>query len=563
MKLGLVFSLSFCGVILSSSLEGVENPGQNAPGSNEIVCRLGEKSRTYRITNPNPYVCKLYFERNGKPVPSSRSLYHAHKQTQFCEKKVEKYVSFWESKGWECGKSDKGLAAVVPVPAVKGAREIASEERPAEMVNRAPEANRQVARTLVAYHLSQNDMKSAEKELAERLKKHPEDPEYWQMLGKVKQKKKDYPGAKVAFLKAAELSSGTEQGENLYFVAKLETESGDRVTGESTLELLKEKSEFRESAELAINELKRGKPLPPLDRQKIAAAAEEEESKNGWRLTGTVTSGYDSNVVLLPDGGTGVAPGSSFITPSVQAAYLTKMAKSPLQIYLQGGYTYNAAEVAKTYNNMPVALGAEWHLPGKLGSVHRVSVSNEVGSVFVHPDSLYLFSVADTFTLKKVVQYGKGHSLHFLIPGGYSWYPGVTAEPINVREGFNVGAGIMNQHTWEKIVFTEYFGYTHQFALGDNFKSDAYSLTVSSGRNLVANIFGNAFAGYTYTKYPRSESNREDSKYSLGGQLSRRLDFWGPMIASLGYSHERSISSVASAKYEKDIATLKVTYVME
>ncbi|MFM8315959.1 MAG: hypothetical protein ACKOA8_16900, partial [Deltaproteobacteria bacterium] len=44
--------------------------------SEEVECRLGEQTRHYQVTTPNPYVCKLYFKRNGKAIPSSRSLWH-------------------------------------------------------------------------------------------------------------------------------------------------------------------------------------------------------------------------------------------------------------------------------------------------------------------------------------------------------------------------------------------------------------------------------------------------------------------------------------------------------
>ncbi|MFM8270072.1 MAG: tetratricopeptide repeat protein [Pseudomonadota bacterium] len=529
----------------------------------EVLCRKENKSTIFELNYDAPLACRLRYKKINQPSPQPRILWHAHRDKGFCEKKLKNHVNVFERYGWICSPEDTKVVVVPPPSSAASSREIASKTVDTPEAKPAPEANRQVTRTLVAFHLSQNDSKTAEDELATRIKQHPLDAEYWKLLGTVRNRNKDFKGARVAFLKAAELSQGTEQGENLYLVALAEMNSGDRVAAESTLEVLQEKSEFREAVDGAFQALKTGKPLPVLDRQKVEAVAREEESQNGWRLLGTVTSGYDSNVVLLPDSGTGISPGSSFITPSVQGAYLTNLFKSPLQLYLQAGYTYNAEELAKTYNNMPLMVGAEWHLPGRLGSVHRISVSNEAGFVFVHPSNLYLFSSSDTLLFKKALQYGKGNSVHFLLPVGYSWYPGVNVAPINNREGFNSGGGVMNQHTWGKVIFTEYFGYNHQFALGNNFKSDSYSVTGSSGTNLFSNIFGLAFGGYTYTNYPRSESLREDSKYSLGVLFSRRLDFWGPLVASLGYSHEWNVSTVDSAKYNKGIASLKITYALE
>lgn len=427
--------------------------------------------------------------------------------------------------------------------------------------NKAHPATHEVTRARISFFLKQNETMRAKEELDRQLKKHPNDPVFWHLLGRVKKQQKDFHGARIAFFRASENSTALDSGENLYYAAEAEALAGNVSNANRALLILQKREGFEDLAGQAIRGLGPGQAFPPLDRTKIEAAV--AESKNRWRFSGTLTSGYDSNVLLLPDASTGVAPGSTFLTPSVQAAYLTKLAGAPFQMYGMSGYSHNLDTDAQAYNNLPLTLGVEWQLPGTLGSEHLISVSAESDFVFLTAGGVDLFSASETLTLKKAFQYGEGNAVYILLPTGYTGYPGVTATSVDVRDGFKLGAGVLNQHSYKQFMFSEYIGYTHQFAKGNNYKTDTYSVTASAGTTVGYKIFASLLGGFSYSDYPLSADSRSDSKYNLGVQLSRKLDFWGPLVGSLGYGYERNVSTTSSAKYAKNIFSLKVSYVME
>src|SRR5262249_34088920 len=156
-------------------------------------------------------------------------------------------------------------------------------------------------------------------------------------------------------------------------------------------------------------------------------------------------------------------------------------------------------------------------------------------------------------TLKKVYVYGERNALFLMVPIGFSAYPGVHVDPINVRDGMNTGASVANQHGLGEFTFNENLGLVHQFASGDNYKSNLISAGVGASRIIVWQVNASLNASYGYTFYPTGDSNRKDSKFNFGINMSRSIGFLDSTIASLGYAHEKNTSNVASAKYDKDI----------
>lgn len=278
----------------------------------------------------------------------------------------------------------------------------------------------------------------------------------------------------------------------------------------------------------------------------------QKEIIRSLSLTGMLTTGVDSNVFLLPDTVYGAFAASPFISPSAQLDVSSEWFHSPIFAHLSAGYSSNLNSIARPYNNLPLGVSFEWQLPGAAGDEEHVSIQEEAGIVWLNPSDLVLFSVNQKLSIKKIFPTGSGDQMTVSVYSGYQSFPGVTVTPVNVRDGFNFGASLINQHTSNFVVFSESLTYTHQFAQGDNYKSDLVSLFGSAGIDLGDQVFSNLFSGVTYVNFPYSQYGRADTRFSVGAQISRPIEGWGSTWATLGLSHEDSISTQSAAQYQKN-----------
>jgi len=300
--------------------------------------------------------------------------------------------------------------------------------------NQALSTNRELVKTLTVYYLNNQKFNEAEKYLGAHLKSDPEDPDAWRLYGLVLSRLEEWDHAKEAYTKAADLSEGDEKGVNLYLRADVEARSGNPEKSKTTLNELSTIPGFSEQAELAKSSINGKNGLPSLTLLN-KSAAEKTEGRSPFKFTAIMASGYDSNVLLLPDFPSGVSPGSAFISPTFQAQYVDKLFNGTLTGLGSIGYTDNLSSDSAPFNNLPIALGFEWGFPGDSGW----SLTNQNSVVYMNTDGLNLFSEGTSLGIKKTFIHNSTRTLEAVLPVGYTSYPNAQApDPTFIRDGFTI-----------------------------------------------------------------------------------------------------------------------------
>lgn len=429
--------------------------------------------------------------------------------------------------------------------------------------------NREIVRTTVAYFFDSNNYAGAAETLETHLARDPADSEAWKLLGLADGKTRNWNGAKNAFEKAAELTTGLERGTNLYLLADAQIRSGTYSEGTATLNELKSTPGFEKPVKDATLAVSRFSPIPPLNLDRISAAYRSEMEGGGdspWKtlhITLTLGGGYDTNAMVIPDSviQTGqIPPASPFVSPSVQLTWGSSLFDGPLSMALSTGYTFYTSDVAMTLNSLPVAHATEWKVPGFWG----ISITNLLSLAFANSSGVGLFTYGDTFGLKKTLLGGSWGKLDLALPVGYTWYPGVTpASSADIRNGPTVSPNLVLRHKVGAYDFSEVLGYQHVFALGDNYKIDALNALLSVNRQFAGVWSAQGAVGYSWTMYPVSASQRRDPKLNAGIEVGRPVKFGVPTQMSFSYGFEQDFANVLLAAYVKHTFTFKVSYAIK
>lgn len=97
---------------------------ENPTYHQEVICRKQNKSRILELNYDGPMACRLQFKRNNQSSSKSEILWHAHKETAFCEQKLKKHVSLYEQSGWSRGKENTEISVVIPPISLASSRDI-------------------------------------------------------------------------------------------------------------------------------------------------------------------------------------------------------------------------------------------------------------------------------------------------------------------------------------------------------------------------------------------------------------------------------------------------------
>lgn len=419
---------------------------------------------------------------------------------------------------------------------------------------------REVAHAWAKHYLETQKLETASTHLRGHLKQDPEDAEGHYLLGITHRLMSNWQKAEDALGSAARLQTGVDRGATLYLLADTQIRSGNVSKAILTLEEVAKVPGLRNSAKKAAQGAEVGEPLPPLDLDRSEASGSEYRSP--WRSSLSVATGYDSNVLLLPDSQTaGLNPSTTMVTTGLQVGYSDKLFDQDFGLDLSASYSRNLTEAAVTFDNIPVNLGAEWRLPGKWNRKREAVLMPSVSTTFVNTAGMTLFSTSAGMGYKFNVLNSGGHLVDFALPLTHNWYPGVVVtSTADDRTGFSVAPGLSHQHGLLGFTATQALSYTHQFAKGQNFVSSNFNAQATLAREIGMDVAATLSASASKTSYPQNTTGRSETRYNLGVDFARSFKAFVPLRGSLSYGMENNSSTIEAASYFKHSAILKVNY---
>jgi hypothetical protein len=422
--------------------------------------------------------------------------------------------------------------------------------------------NREIAKAWAEYYLENREFNKASDYLQEHLSKDPKDPDALRLLGVTYRMTGKWDKAEAALKRSAELLTGVDQGAVLYLLADSQLHAGQVSQAQQTLNDVAQIPGLSASAKIASAKAVAGMTLPPLEYDPAAAEGTSAFSARPWNMSVNVSSGYDTNVLLLPDSQTaGLNPATAMVTTGAQADYSSKIFGRDFSSNLSASYTKNFNDAAVSFDNVPVSLGLEWTVPGAWAEAHRLSFTQQGSATFVNTAGMGLFSTAAGAGLKGTIWSYESHSLDLNLPVVHNWYPGVPiTSSADDRTGFNIAPSLTHRHGVLGLPVYETISYTHQFASGPNYVSTAYLASAGVSIELPKQVMGNLSIAGSKTTYPENTSGRSETKLNWGLEFSRKFNGFVPLTGSLAYGMEDNSSTIETATYLKHSFILKVNY---
>jgi tetratricopeptide (TPR) repeat protein len=416
----------------------------------------------------------------------------------------------------------------------------------------ADETNREIARTYANFHLSQRDLVSAVSGLREHIRSDPDDAGAWNLLGIVYLQASQPRYAADAFQGAVSRAGPEVRGIYLYNFADARARSGDLGAARTGLAQAAQDPRVATAAEAALVRLGSGAPLPPLKLTR----------PGHWRGSVSLSSGYDTNVLLSSDTAVAEATGaaSPSATTSVQAAHYKDHSERALLANGLASFTYHSDESARLYNSGYVAAGAEW-AEGE-DSRDRIgwAIGNELDVTFLNFNGFRFYNWNEGITPKLVIRHSPLHETELELPVRYQRFTVEDGSDLaDDRTGFGVRPLVTYRRSVGPNLMTAGFQFEKHLARGTNYRANAFSVPLSwSQRQLFFGLWGLFELDLSHTRYYAADDDRTDRFAKAAVTLGRPLG--GRWSGNLTYAFRRNLSSIGTYRYSKHLIALSVSH---
>ena len=420
------------------------------------------------------------------------------------------------------------------------------------------DVNREVILTYSKVYLEQRDFERAEQVILEYIaSENDRDGRILFQLGEVQLEQKKFADACNSYSAAVKVLKGADQIYAQYGLANCYFRGGRADDAKRLLsKIAKEASSHTDSVDQAIAWIKSGQvrpgdSLPPYRTRSRGEA---------FRMAGSVLSGYDTNVLLVEDDvAAGASPAdiaSPFVSPSLFATYQARIFGQILEARTYHTYTHYTNTAVNSFNSlysrMDLAIGSgavRWTLFGDAFLLNRNSFdlySWEGGLMW----SLFREDQTSRTTLIEIpLQYQK-----FVLAEGIDAVNDRTGGDLKVRfyrrwfrnDGENLLLGALLDL---------------QYSNGANYRMAGFSFPASGTVSLplfrklgLLNTFGLELRGQYF---PESDSGRRDLWGRFSAGLSRSIGSrWS---LALDFSGQKNISTVAAARYTKNVVFMQLS----
>ncbi len=440
-------------------------------------------------------------------------------------------------------------------------------EDPAAAAAEEVSATDEINMSILQYYIENNKINEAEAFLKGQLAQNPKLAQTWRALGLLAMQRKNYEEAKAALTKAAELSTGAQKGLNLYMLADVKTRAGDVEGAKKELKDAAKVEGFSDEIDKSVPQMKKGEALPNLDLAEIQRKKElrEKEARAPQYFmsgSGSLKTGFDNNVLLLPDMPTDVIPASYFVSPSLSGMYFGRLWGGNLSVTSNGSASINTASAAQAFNSGALTFGGDWSTnPDPVITKSRWNVGYNVNLALTQADWFSPFSVGNTVTPGWTYSLAGGQTFALSAPVTYTKFPGVViTSSSDDRGGPTFGGNGSFRHSVGLVSVSETVAYSYLNSIGRNFRSHSVNAGLSGVTTLPKETLSVLSLGYSYATYPNNEQGRKDKKVNASIDLTRPLSKVRPITGGLNYGVEKSFSTLAVADYIKYTFSLKVQY---
>jgi tetratricopeptide (TPR) repeat protein len=420
------------------------------------------------------------------------------------------------------------------------------------------DVNREVVLTYSKVYLEQKEFDRAEQVILDYISsENDRDGRLLFQLGEVQLEQRKFSEACASFQSSVGALKGPDQVYAQYGLARCQLRAGRMDETKKILNrIAKDASEITDSVDQALAGLKSGRirsgdALPPfLTRMKRSA----------FRFAGALGGGYDTNVLLVEDD---VARGASsddiasyFLNPSALLGFQTRIFGQSLEARLFNSYTHYLNQTVNSFNSLysraDLAFGSgpvRWTLYGDVFYLNRSPFglySWESGLMW----SLLRDDQSSKSTLLEIpLQYQK-----FILPEGTDSTNDRTGADLKVRftrrwyrgdgQSLSLGATL-----------------DAQLSTGANYKLAGFTLPASGVVSLpvfrslgLLNTFGLELRGQVF---PYSDTARRDLLGRFSAGFMRQIGSRWSLL--LDYSGQKNISTVAAARYSKNVVLLQLS----
>jgi hypothetical protein len=413
------------------------------------------------------------------------------------------------------------------------------------------DTNREVALTYAQVYLEQKLYEEAEAVLQQSLNQDGQDGAVLNYLGLVQLLEKRTAQACYSFQTASILfKEQQDQIYALYNLADCLHRGGRRTDSIRVLRELEQREVgISNSAEHALDLIDGGvlgmdEPLPPYLKK----------ARGKFRIGGTVSSGYDTNVLLIEESVSTGTPlsqrGSFYVTPSAQLGYLGGFRKTVMDARLISAYTnYFTSEVNgfnNLYNRFDVFLGSgmiRWGIFGDL-----VMLNNDGFGVYNYDAGVMWqmtrkYGANDVFTLETPLRYQK-----FILTEGVIEANDRTGADLLIRANY--------RSQWTDSDFWSLTGsLDNQYSTGQNYRLTALSLPFTVGLSLpliknwgLVNTFSAEVGGQYYWQ---NDQGRRD--WWVRGGAGIIAPFFRDWNFTVDYYFHKNNSTISAATYSKGV----------
>jgi tetratricopeptide (TPR) repeat protein len=427
-----------------------------------------------------------------------------------------------------------------------------------EPIKTKADTNREVAMTYAQIYVEQKLFDEAETALQLSLKNDGENGSVLNYLGLIQLQQKNFSQACYSFQTASIVFQDIQNRiYALYNLADCLHQGGRQKDAINVLKDLKQKEDgVSDSAEKTLELIHAGVIQP-----RSALPPYQKNSRGQFRLTGTISGGFDTNVLLVEEEvSAGVAikdRGSFYYTPSVQFGYLSRLWGKLLDARFVSAYTSyietSAAGYNNLYNRMDLFLGSNAVRWGFFSDL-----------VFLNTGSFTVYNYDIGLMWQRMVKTGSNEIWTFEVPFKYQKF--VLTEGTledNDRSGGDVQAKVFYRSQWSDREFYSLGGtLDNQYTLGKNYRMSGLTLPFNIGLEIpvfsdigLLNTFNAEVSGQLYWQ---SDTNRRDYSYKFGtGITAIVLDSWN---LSLDYYYYKNNSNVDAATYSKGVASFLLSH---
>lgn len=440
------------------------------------------------------------------------------------------------------------------------------ENKTDQNVESSSSVNRELTRTITSYYLENGKFNEAIQYLNDHLQSDQEDAEGWRLLGLVNFRVKQWQEAELAFKHAVKLTVGIEKGTNLYYLANTQSMSSDSGGLAQTVKELRKIPGFKKAAEFASDYGSQGKNLPKLEIDESQMDVEQKTSldqQSGTRLVANLTSGFDTNVLLLSDPSIipGMTASSWFMRPLAQVQQPLNFSDNLVMLNGMAFYNRNFSKDARTFDNVNTSIGLDYRMTSPLAVDLGLATYLSSELTWLNSDGMKLLSVGETLGLRGVPFRGKDWSFHFNLPINNLRYPHPTnPDPEFDADGVEFSPSLSHRHSIFATNLSETFTFSKKFTKGSFTRSNTYIGALGLLKEVIPyRLSLEANLNISKALYPLSDPKRTDLTYA--GDLDFNLSLKEIKTAlRFSIAHSQNHSTIEAGNYHKNIFSLGVTY---